>query len=315
MLWLSILIISILVLMPKRYWLFYVILTTFGFLFFSMPVNAATDAFDLNQATIVNAPSDVASWPITTALTVDLSGNVSMNFDKKDGPNHWPDQLGGPGIAPTDTIRYTMWLFLKINNKWVGSAFLQKYDQSDSGDPISDATCNWYYGPQWAPMTGYQFKAGEKIGFMVTSGNERNGGIPPDLKERSNVVVMAAPADATDPSTCPNHSDTGGAPFPKEPTPTPPTQGSLTNLGQLIQQIFSWSLGILGIAVFVVFFYSGFLWLTAAGNTARIGEARSHMTNAIFGAILLLSSYLILYTINPDFVKNTVNLPGLGTPK
>lgn len=37
------------------------------------------------------------------------------------------------------------------------------------------------------------------------------------------------------------------------------------------------------------------------------------MTNAVFGAILLLSSYLILYTINPDFVKNTVNLPGLGT--
>lgn len=101
-------------------------------------------------------------------------------------------------------------------------------------------------------------------------------------------------------------------PFPKQPTITPPTQGLYTNLGQLIQQIFTWSLGILGIAVFVVFFYSGFLWLTAAGNTAKTGEAKTHMTNAIFGAILLLSSYLILYTINPDFVKNTVNLPGLG---
>jgi len=64
--------------------------------------------------------------------------------------------------------------------------------------------------------------------------------------------------------------------------------------------------------VFVMFFYSGFLWLTAAGNTSRIGEAKGHMTNAVFGAILLLSSYLILYTINPDFVKNTVDLPGLG---
>ena len=68
-----------------------------------------------------------------------------------------------------------------------------------------------------------------------------------------------------------------------------------------------------GIAVFVMFFYSGFLWLTAAGNTSKIGEAITHMTNAVFGAILLLSSYLILYTINPDLVKNTVNLPGLGT--
>ncbi len=105
----------------------------------------------------------------------------------------------------------------------------------------------------------------------------------------------------------------GGAPFGQPVQPTIPTQGLPTNLGQLIQQIFTWSLSILGISIFVMFFYSGFLWLTAAGNTSRIGEARTHMTNAVFGAILLLSAYLILYTINPDFVKNTVNLPGLGT--
>ncbi|GEM_PF-6863806 len=103
--------------------------------------------------------------------------------------------------------------------------------------------------------------------------------------------------------------------FPAQPNLTPPTQGLPTNLGQLIQQIFTWSLGILGIAVFLMFFYSGFLYLTAAGNTARTGDAKTHMTNAVFGAILLLSAYLILYTINPDFVKSTVNLPGLGDLK
>ncbi|MCL5459887.1 pilin, partial [Loigolactobacillus coryniformis] len=86
-----------------------------------------------------------------------------------------------------------------------------------------------------------------------------------------------------------------------------------TDLGQLIQQIFIWSLGLLGIAVFVMFFYAGFLWLTAAGNTAKVSEAKRRMTNAVFGAILLLSSYLILNTINPDFVKSTFNLRGLGT--
>lgn len=104
----------------------------------------------------------------------------------------------------------------------------------------------------------------------------------------------------------------GGASLPIQPVSSPPTQGLPTDLGQLIQTIFTWSLGILGISVFVMFFYSGFLWLTAAGNTSRIGDAKSHMTNAVFGAVLLLSSYLILYTINPDFVKNTFNLPGLG---
>jgi len=111
----------------------------------------------------------------------------------------------------------------------------------------------------------------------------------------------------------PVYSMAVGGDFQAQPVSAPPTQGLPTNLGQLISQIFTWSLGILGISVFVIFFYSGFLWLTAAGNTSKIGEAKTHMTNAVFGAILLLSSYLILYTINPDLVKNTVNLPGLGT--
>ncbi len=103
-----------------------------------------------------------------------------------------------------------------------------------------------------------------------------------------------------------------GQPFGSTTPIAAPTQGLPTDLGQLIQQIFGWSLTVLGIAVFVMIFYAGFLWLTAAGNTARIGEAKSRITNAAFGAVLLLSSYLILYTINPDFVKSTFSLPGLG---
>ena len=96
--------------------------------------------------------------------------------------------------------------------------------------------------------------------------------------------------------------------------PSIPTEGLPTNLGELIQQIFGWSLMVLGIAVFVRIFYAGFIWLTAAGNTGRVSDARDKITSAVFGAILLLSAYLILYTINPDFVKGVFNLPGLGTP-
>ncbi|PIR42021.1 MAG: hypothetical protein COV30_00695 [Candidatus Yanofskybacteria bacterium CG10_big_fil_rev_8_21_14_0_10_37_15] len=107
----------------------------------------------------------------------------------------------------------------------------------------------------------------------------------------------------------------GGDPFPASKSqPTIPSQNSPTNLGQLIQQIFTWSLSLLGVAIFVSFFYAGFLWLTAAGNTAKTGEAKKRMTNAIFGAILLLSAYLILNTINPNFVRSSLTLPGLGKP-
>ncbi|MDP3763508.1 MAG: hypothetical protein Q8Q92_02540 [bacterium] len=103
-----------------------------------------------------------------------------------------------------------------------------------------------------------------------------------------------------------------GQPFSNPVSVSAPTQGLPTDLGQLIQQIFTWSLAVLGIAVFVMVFYAGFLWLTAAGNTAKVGDAKSRITNAVFGAIILLSAYLILYTINPDFVRSSVNIPGLG---
>ncbi|KKS25230.1 MAG: hypothetical protein A2736_00185 [Candidatus Yanofskybacteria bacterium RIFCSPHIGHO2_01_FULL_41_27] len=85
------------------------------------------------------------------------------------------------------------------------------------------------------------------------------------------------------------------------------------SLGELITFIFAWSLRLLGITVFVMIFYAGVLWMTAAGNTGQVGEAKKRMTNAVLGAILLLSAYLILYTVNPDLVGGTWTLPGIGT--
>lgn len=84
------------------------------------------------------------------------------------------------------------------------------------------------------------------------------------------------------------------------------------SLGELIVFIFAWSLRLLGITVFVMIFYAGVLWMTAAGNTSQVGEAKKRMTNAVLGAILLLSAYLILYTVNPDLVGGEWKLPGIG---
>lgn len=72
-------------------------------------------------------------------------------------------------------------------------------------------------------------------------------------------------------------------------------------------------MNLVGLAIFLAFLYAGFLWLTAAGRPASIAKAKEIMTNAIAGAIILLASYLILHTINPDLVKQTFKLPGIGT--
>jgi len=103
----------------------------------------------------------------------------------------------------------------------------------------------------------------------------------------------------------------GGNPFGAPPNPAIPTEG-LPSFGQLVEMIFTWSLNILGIVVFVMIFFAGFKWFTAAGNTARVNEAKAQITNAVTGAIILLAAYIILYTINPDLVGGMLTLPGLG---
>lgn len=136
--------------------------------------------------------------------------------------------------------------------------------------------------------------------------------IPANVPAGKYTVAMIAPSGTY-------FSDTeltvivGGPPFKTGPTLNIPTEG-LPGFGQLIAMIFTWSLSILGIVVFVMIFYSGFKWFTAAGNTAKVNEAKSQITNAITGAIILLAAWIILYTINPDLVGGTFTLPGIGTP-
>ena len=102
-----------------------------------------------------------------------------------------------------------------------------------------------------------------------------------------------------------------GAPFSPSTTLPVPDKGLPTDLGQLIAKIFEWSLGLIGLVIFVRFFYAGFLWFTAAGNPANVGTAKTIMKNAVYGALVLFSAWLILNTINPDLVGGRLDLPGL----
>ncbi len=80
------------------------------------------------------------------------------------------------------------------------------------------------------------------------------------------------------------------------------------DFGQLIQGVFNWSIRFVGIAVFVMLVYGGFTWLVAGGSPGKITQAKGTIRDAVWGAILLLSAYLILNTINPDFVDQRLLL-------
>lgn len=91
-----------------------------------------------------------------------------------------------------------------------------------------------------------------------------------------------------------------------------PEFSQTSDLPAFISSVYSFALTIVGIAVFIRILYAGFLWLTAAGNTAKAADARDKIKNAVIGAILLFAAYLILYVINPDLVSNAFKftIPG-----
>lgn len=87
----------------------------------------------------------------------------------------------------------------------------------------------------------------------------------------------------------------------------PPKEGqesvSIPWIGEYIQAIYKWAIGIVGIVAAVVLMVAGVMWITAAGNATRVSEAKAWITAAITGLILALCSWMILNTINPDLIN------------
>ncbi len=70
-----------------------------------------------------------------------------------------------------------------------------------------------------------------------------------------------------------------------------------------IARIYQFGLMIVGFAAFAMIVYGGILYVFAAGDITKTSDAKDTITNAIYGLILFLGAYLILYTINPELVN------------
>ena len=97
-----------------------------------------------------------------------------------------------------------------------------------------------------------------------------------------------------------------------DPVVTPDT--TKTTLPEYIKYLFNFLIGIGGILAFAVFLYGGTMWLLSAGNPGIIGPAKKKMMNGGMGLALLLCSYLIIYTINPDLTIMRLGLDWIRTP-
>lgn len=77
--------------------------------------------------------------------------------------------------------------------------------------------------------------------------------------------------------------------------------------GEVISAIYVFGISLVGISALIMIVYGGILYMTARDSQDQVTRARKHIGNAIFGLVLALLSWLILFTINPDLVK-TLNL-------
>lgn len=81
-----------------------------------------------------------------------------------------------------------------------------------------------------------------------------------------------------------------------------PTTIQQTLLPEYINYLFNFSLMIVGLIVFLALVLGGFFWLTSAGNPTKLSDAKERIFGALTGLVLLLCSWLILNTINPQLV-------------
>ena len=79
--------------------------------------------------------------------------------------------------------------------------------------------------------------------------------------------------------------------------------GSTKDIAEYIKAIYKYALGIVGILATVVLMFGGVLWIIAGGNAERITNAKSWITAALTGLVLALTSYMILYIVNPGLVN------------
>ncbi|MHA1747417.1 MAG: pilin [Promethearchaeota archaeon] len=76
-----------------------------------------------------------------------------------------------------------------------------------------------------------------------------------------------------------------------------------SNFIKLLDFLFKATLSAAGFLAVLMIILGGLQYITAAGSVEQINRAKNFITQAIYGLLLAACSWLILYTINPDFIK------------
>lgn len=80
------------------------------------------------------------------------------------------------------------------------------------------------------------------------------------------------------------------------------TISTKSSLPEIIKYFLSFAILIAALASLVSLIYAGIRYLTSTGRPEAMGEAKTRLFNSFLGLAILLGSYLILVTVNPQLV-------------
>lgn len=89
------------------------------------------------------------------------------------------------------------------------------------------------------------------------------------------------------------------------------TFNGVKNMACYMAGFYRYFAGIAGIIATIMMMYGGFVYVTAFGNAQKASQAKDIITSALIGLAITLSSYVILYTINPNLTS--LKLPGINS--
>lgn len=97
-----------------------------------------------------------------------------------------------------------------------------------------------------------------------------------------------------------------------EPLPgTETAPGTSVGLSGYFEAVFAFGISIAGIFAVLMIVIGGIQYITAYGNPSQAENAKNRIWQALIGLLLVVSAWLILYTINPDLTKGVLNIPSI----
>lgn len=93
--------------------------------------------------------------------------------------------------------------------------------------------------------------------------------------------------------------------------PNLPSGSAVQNPAQYIQYFFIFGLSLIGFLAVAALAVGGIMWMIG-GSITSTEKAKNIIVGAVSGVVLLLCSYLLLYTIDPSLVNLTPHIAPLG---